>query len=186
MGESDVVQMSERPKQPYATMLHTAQLLVEQLSPVCERIEIAGSLRRQKPYCSDIELVAIPKPILNLIGEPTEQTEVDLLLDKWPIYFTKRGHKYQQFWFDGTTMPFWVDLFLQSTETWGYNFMVRTGSAEFSKRMVTPIHYGGYKPNELHIQDARIYRGAMPLETPEERDIFLLWGMKFVPPEERL
>lgn len=177
--------MSERPKQPYADMMYTAKLLVAKLEPACERIEIAGSLRRQRPLVSDIELVAIPKPILNLIGEPTERTEVDDLLDTLPVTFTKRGRKYQQFWFGGTTLPFYVDLFLQSKETWGYNLTVRTGSADFSKRLVTPKSYGGLKPDNLTIKDARVYRNGELLATPEERDIFAVWGLTWIEPRYR-
>lgn len=33
-----------------------------ELQPHCERIEIAGSIRRNKPEVKDIEIVAIPKP----------------------------------------------------------------------------------------------------------------------------
>lgn len=38
-----------------------ARGLARELEPFCERIEIAGSVRRGKPLVSDIELVAIPK-----------------------------------------------------------------------------------------------------------------------------
>lgn len=178
--------MSEHPKQPYASMKRCADALVEFLRPACERIEIAGSLRRRKPFCSDIELVAIPKPLTNLLGEPMEETEVDKLLDTCPVTFTKRGRKYQQFHFDGTTAPFYVDLFLQPDPgTWGYNFTIRTGSLDFSKRLVTPKNFGGYKPDGLEIHDARVWRGGQLVETPEEEDIFAVWGMDWIAPEVR-
>lgn len=38
-----------------------ANRLRERMSPFCERIEIAGSVRRQKDKVNDIEIVAIPK-----------------------------------------------------------------------------------------------------------------------------
>jgi DNA polymerase/3'-5' exonuclease PolX len=180
--------MSEHPKQPYAGMKRCADALVEKLRPTCARIEIAGSLRRQKPFCSDIELVAVPIPVLDLIGEPLgTETEVDRLLDTLPVTFTKRGRKYQQFWFDGTSAPFYVDLFLQpDPATWGVNFLVRTGSAEFSHRMVTPASYGGYKPDGFEIREARVWRNGQLIATPEEGDVFELWSMDFIRPEERL
>jgi DNA polymerase/3'-5' exonuclease PolX len=64
-----------------------AAKLVAQLAPYCERIEVAGSVRRQKDIVGDIELVAIPKlethikvqPQLTLFGSSSEQEPVSLL-----------------------------------------------------------------------------------------------------------
>ena len=46
--------------------------LVALLQPACERIEIAGSIRRQRPDVGDVELVVVPrlKAPLGLFGEP--------------------------------------------------------------------------------------------------------------------
>lgn len=178
--------MSEHPKQPYAAMKRCADLLVERLRPACYRIEIAGSLRRGKPFVSDIELVAIPKPLTNLLGESMEETEVDTLLDGLPVTFTKRGRKYQQFYFDGSQAPFYVDLFLQpDPATWGVNFLIRTGSSDFSQKMMIPLRQGGYKPDGLEIREARLWHNGAMLPTPEERDIFDYYGMRFVEPKDR-
>ena len=38
-----------------------AEALVELLAPACERIEIAGSVRRGKARPNDVEIVAIPR-----------------------------------------------------------------------------------------------------------------------------
>ena len=38
-----------------------AEELKALLEPVCQRVEIAGSIRRQKPEVGDIELLVIPK-----------------------------------------------------------------------------------------------------------------------------
>ncbi len=38
-----------------------ADALLHHLSPVCERIEVAGSIRRGKTHVGDIELVAVPR-----------------------------------------------------------------------------------------------------------------------------
>ena len=178
--------MSDHAPQPYADMIQIAELLVAKLAPACERIEIAGSLRRQKPYCSDIEIVAIPKPVLNLLGEPSEYTELDALLDNFPLTFTKRGRKMQQFWFDGATMPFYVDLFLPDADTWGVVYMMRTGCPAFSKKMVTRQAWGGYKPDIYEVDNARVWQNGTALATPEEEIIFDLWGMNWIAPQKRV
>src|ERR1051326_2039897 len=40
---------------------HHANVLVVALKPYCDRISIAGSIRRRRPECADIDLVVIPK-----------------------------------------------------------------------------------------------------------------------------
>lgn len=179
--------MSDTERRPYAQVNRVAACLVDALQPVCHRIEVAGSLRRERDMVGDIEIVAVPKPILNLIGEPTEQTEVDLLLDTWPITFAKRGRKYQQFSFEW--QPGWtfkVDLFLPTRETWGVVFMLRTGSPAFSKQMVTAKSYGGYKPDVYTVEQGCVRMAGMLLPTPEETNVFDLWKMKYVQPKDRL
>lgn len=42
--------------------LKIAEAVLKELGPHCERIAIAGSVRRRKPEVKDIEIVAIPKP----------------------------------------------------------------------------------------------------------------------------
>ena len=48
--------------------LYEARVITEDLlayqRPYCERIEIAGSVRRRRPQVNDIEIVCIPKTIV--------------------------------------------------------------------------------------------------------------------------
>jgi DNA polymerase/3'-5' exonuclease PolX len=55
---------TEKRPHPLAEIEPVARELVELLRPVTTRIEIAGSIRRRKPTCSDIEIVCEP-----LIGQ---------------------------------------------------------------------------------------------------------------------
>lgn len=41
--------------------MHAAELAAAELGPYCERLAIAGSLRRRLETCKDIEIVAVPK-----------------------------------------------------------------------------------------------------------------------------
>lgn len=61
-------------KRTYDETIAVANELVDWLRPACERIVVAGSLRRQCAEIGDIELVALPTPLLNLFGEPTGET----------------------------------------------------------------------------------------------------------------
>lgn len=179
--------MSNSPKLPYAQMHKVASAVVERLAPACHRIEIAGSLRRCVEMVGDIEIVAVPKLDLDLFGNPVGVGEVDRLLAGWPLTLLKNGPKYKQFSFVGTAgNTYKVDLFLQpDPATWGVNMLIRTGSATFSHKMVTPHWQGGLMPMAYKVEGARVWCGIDLFETPEETDIFKLWGMDFIEPWER-
>jgi len=179
--------MSATTKLPYAQMRPVASAVVDRLADACHRIAIAGSLRRCASMVGDIEIVAVPKLDVDLFGNPTSVSQVDHLLASWPIQLLKNGPKFKQFSFTTTVgNTYTVDLFLQpDPATWGVNFLIRTGSALFSQKMVTPKWQGGYMPNEYRVEDARVWSGGGKMLTPEEQDIFELWEMDFISPEKR-
>jgi DNA polymerase (family 10) len=175
--------MSAATKLPYAQIYSKAARLVEARRPHCQRIEIAGSLRRERPAVGDIELVAVPYRNTDLFGVVYENrpTSLDRFLDSHSITFTKRGAKYQQFQYGSVK----VDLFLPFAETWGSVFTIRTGSAEFTHWLVTAQSAGGAKPDEVSFNGGRLYAGGRLLLTPEEEDVFAAVGLAWVPPQER-
>ncbi len=46
-----------------------ADQVIKRLSPYCSRIEVAGSIRRQKAFPHDIDIVLIPSDLWNLEHE---------------------------------------------------------------------------------------------------------------------
>lgn len=179
--------MSNNIPMPWLQMRTMAGAVAHYLEPYCHRVEVAGSLRRMKPMVRDIELVAIPKMDIDLFGNPLETSAIDYAFDGKPVTFIKKGQKYWQFKIVGSTgYEYTVDLFLQpDPATFGVNMLLRTGSSDFSHRMVTPKSSGGYKPNGLEVRDARVWRNGVALETPEEKDVFVLWGMEYIEPKSR-
>ncbi len=175
--------MSNTVKRPYAEMLEIAQRLVEEIAPHCQRVEIAGSLRRLSPLIGDIEIVAIPKLHRDLFGEVTGKgSEIDGWMDAKGIVPTANGQKQKKFMWFGVQ----VDLYLQpDRRTWGVNLMIRTGNAEFSHWVVTPKRQGGACPDELTFRDARLWCNGIALHTPEEVDVFNLLGLDWIAPENR-
>lgn len=180
--------MSNNIPVPWLQARTVAGALVHYLEPACHRVAVAGSLRRMKPMVRDIEIVAVPKMDIDLFGNPLETSYIDSILDNRPVTFIKKGRKYWQFCFVGTSgYEYIVDLFLQpDPATWGINMLLRTGSADFSHKMVTARSMGGYKPDGLEVRDARVWRDGVALDTPEERAVFDLWGMGYVEPRERV
>jgi len=94
----------------------------------------------------------------------------------------KGGEKYKQILVGN--IP--CDLFLQpDPATWGVNFALRTGSADFSKWLVTWRNNGGALPNQMYVRDARLWELGRVIETAEERDFFEAIGLKWIEPEDR-
>ena len=141
-------------KLPLAEAIKLADEILFALRPFCERIEVAGSIRRKCAEVGDIEIVCIPQttPIKNLFGEVTSvenqiNAAVDMLADILSI--TKNGERYKQFSFQGRQ----VDLFLTTAEQWGVIFAIRTGPAEFSQKIVTQKSKGGYLNDNALVRD---------------------------------
>lgn len=177
---------------PILEILPIAEQLLNVLRPFCHRIEIAGSIRRRKALVADIELVAVMKIAEIQLPAPTdmfgkasaaERVKKSLLwmhLDevvkdedrlKW-------GEKYRQLMVNGVK----VDLFTATLDTWGWIYLVRTGSAEFSKAVVQKLNASGYTSVDGQIQERYMHR---PIKTPEEDDVFRLAHMPPVPPQQR-
>lgn len=165
-----------------------AERIVKELSPVTQRIEIAGSIRREKNLIGDIEIVCIAKQQLDLFGDPNGSllaphleylaTEGRIIKgDKW-------GEKYKKLHIP--SMPeLSIDLFITTVPEWGYTYTIRTGCAEFSHLLVTPRQQGGYLPGHLRVGGCRIWDDDKALPTPEEGELFAALGLVYVPPELR-
>jgi len=170
----------------YATADAIASKVIERLSSSCVRIEVAGSLRRKAATVGDIEIMIVPEPEL--------YDYLDNLLSQKKIRLTepKRwGEKFRSFMMTttgGNPIDVQFDLFLQpDPATWGANMVIRTGCAEFSHCMVTMRSAGGWLPDCYLVKNARVWDRATgeALDTPEEKDVFRLWGMEMPAPEER-
>jgi DNA polymerase (family 10) len=189
--ESDY--MSET-RYPLEVLRPAAYWLCELLTPACERIEVAGSIRRGKSTVKDIELVAISKTARLVFGEVGLMDEVDRLLKHLeergnvsligPTGQTRYGPRYRQFWLysdDGQRVP--VDLFIvQPPAQWGSIFAIRTGPNDFNGYIMRNVlGYRGMRQIEGHLETAH----GETINTPEEADWFTALGLPFIPPENR-
>lgn len=199
--------MSTATKRPRVEMELIAEELRELLGQACVKIEVAGSLRRGLPQIGDIELVAIPK-----IETYDEVDETDLFGTKKPVtynllwkalngFFKGRyrlqGDKYKSFFWplrgagEGLVQ---VDLFTATPATWGWIFLVRTGSADFSHHVAKSLNKQGYTSKDgaihkgnLELVDNKwqmVATGA-PIATPTEEDVFRLAGIPIREPRQR-
>lgn len=177
----------------YTQAKSVADEIVAKLAPACTRIEIAGSVRREKQEdIHDVEVVVIARKSFPQFGSPItspleglcasyrEEGVMTPRLDKMgrPAW----GEKFKRAVWNGT--PF--DLFIVTPETWGVLFLLRTGNADFSRGIVTIRSYGGAMPDSgWHIKEGRLIINGETVATPEEVDVFKHLDLPFIEPRDR-
>lgn len=158
----------------YADALAIAEKYKAILAPHCDRIEIAGSIRRKKPEVKDIEIVAIPKPYDTGLFESGIATVVNQWLKvrgELPCKYTQRLLP------EGIAM----DLFFAEPRNWGLIFAIRTGSAGFSHHVLA----GGWVRKGYVSRGGYLMANGRVVEVPEEIDLFQRIGIVLIDPEHR-
>ena len=143
----------------------TAGRVITHIAAYCERIQIAGSLRRKSVDVGDVEIVVTPRLGADLFGDTSVNLldlHIDWLLAKGTL--TRRldmngqqaiGSKYKRLSYDGVP----VDLFVVIPPAqWGVILAIRTGPAEFSHRLVTSRTAGGWMPPGYRVRDGALQR----------------------------
>lgn len=204
--------MSEGIKRlPLAEAKKVAEELVEEMHPYCDRIAIAGSIRREKEFVNDIEIVAIPKHEeramkggLFAIG----MEKINVLYKDWAIkqkrilwikpgkldlegIIAEHNAGAIQSYEIGAENLYWrgllpetikLDLFLTTEEKWAQIFTIRTGSAEFTHALVTHANFVRHTP----IKDGRVFNYGRPVEgIKTEKDLFAYLNLEWVEPRQR-
>jgi DNA polymerase/3'-5' exonuclease PolX len=173
--------------------------LVGLLAGACERIEIAGSVRRRKGEVHDIEIVAIPRHVEVRGGLWSEDVEdLDLLAETIAAGLAegelapraveihrrdgtvetgrRMGDAYKALVY--RDMP--VDLFITDAERWGCIFALRTGPGDWNTRLVTDC-----KRHWRRVEDGRVLYHNRVVPTPTEEAFFAALGVPWLDPWER-
>lgn len=160
-----------------------AEKYLNLLKPHCWRIEIAGSIRREKPEVKDIEIVAIPR---DLIGFSNEVNKLEKVkgepMGKYTQRILSEGIK--------------LDLFMANERNWGLIFAIRTGSAEFSHKVLARgwVRAGYKSVNGMLRQNCFLQELAdknktqvfgQIIDVREEKDLFNLIGVPYIEPNQR-
>lgn len=191
--------MAEGRRIPWAEAHALAVEAMNLLTQATERIAIAGSIRRRRADVGDLELVCIPiverRTQVDLFGEAAGASAHNHLdgLAAGLVESRVFGHrpdkngrsafgvKYKRLTYRGVGL----DVFSASAETWGAIFTIRTGSADFTHKLVTPRLMGGYLQTGRQVKDGRLWDAGRLLDTPEERDFLRECGVPWIEPEER-
>ena len=155
----------------------------------CERIEIAGSIRRREKSVGDIEIVCIPKTIPigdDLFGEN---------ITKRTPSFSKVVNGFAHIKGDADVGLFMqralvdemgdpeinLDIFTATLENWGGIFAIRTGAKEFSHHCLAKrAHKFG-----MRFQGGFLTKDGEKLRSEDEGQIFAQLQMPRIAPEFR-
>jgi DNA polymerase/3'-5' exonuclease PolX len=181
-----------------------ADRILEILQPHCDRIHIAGSIRREKPEVKDIEVVALPKNIAvqdglfdtKIIQDPMFAELLQLIGAR-----VIKGHadgKYMQIVLRGGD-EIKLDLFMPAQDDFYRQLAIRTGSAGYAHQVIAAgwLRKGwcGVSGAGLWMQKDCIKRndkwilcnpqGQRPPVWQSEEEFFRWIGVPYVHPSDR-
>ena len=172
---------------------HYADKIVGWLSPHCERIAIAGSIRRGRPECADVDLVVIPKhnPDVDLLGQSVGQSNLvfDFLVDyvkernptaspaRTPRFISGGEKAGKQMLIELPKCQ--LDLWFADAATWGTRLLCSTGSKEHNIWLAQRAIDRGLRWNP--------YEGLQPEDGGQrtEAEIYAALGLEFIAPVHR-
>jgi len=150
-----------------------AERVKASLAPLCARIEIAGSIRRKRPFVHDIDMVCIPSNQGQFLYALQQLGRIKM-----------GGQKLIR-----CEMPEIVlDVYIATPETWATLLLIRTGSAKHNIMLCSLAKRNGMK---LHADGSGLFRftdceGTESREAGDtEESIFEALGMEYKMPEQR-
>jgi DNA polymerase/3'-5' exonuclease PolX len=179
---------------PRAAALDVARELCVRLKPFCERMIVAGSLRRRKHEVGDVEILYVPKREeraedlfrthrVSLADEEIGRMLREGVLSKRPSVngATAWGEK-NKLALHRTGMP--VDLFAVKDECWWNYLVCRTGPKESNIKIANAAQELGYKWNPYGEGFSRLSDGVMA-QMGSEAEVFRFVGLPYAEPWER-
>lgn len=153
-----------------------ADQVVEKLKPFCSRIQVAGSIRRHRPFINDVDICLIPS---DPWGLNTFLPTMGRLVKNGPLI--KR-----------LSMPAAeIDIYVTTLDNWATLLLIRTGSAAHNRYLCGLAKSKGM---HLHADGSGLFmvsaRGCEDIvETriagDTEASIFRSLGLKYKEPQER-
>lgn len=180
-------------KFPRAAAIEVARFIVKQLTPACERLVVAGSLRRMKEEVGDVEILYIPKFVEEPDGlfDTKRVNQVDVVLQSLfgNGVIGKRlnlmgsatwGPRNKYAVHSQSGIP--VDFFETGLEAWFSYLVCRTGSAESNTRIASAAQAKGWKWHP--------YAGFSDWESnlvfpKSEEEVFAMVGLPYLEPKDR-
>jgi len=182
--------------------------IVEALAPACDRVMIAGSVRRGKATPKDIEIVYIARSVkerldlFNWSDVPATEAVIEELVRRrfWQFddQVRRNGPLYKrmvvrqvlpltsiQDWGNDEEQQVVIELFRACPDNWGYILALRTGPGDFNKIWAAKPWKGGSLPTNIVLKDGFVWCNGRPVPTPTEEEFFERIGIPCWPPSER-
>lgn len=168
---------------PLAKADRLAERIVAELAPFCSAIQVAGSIRRRRPFVGDVDIVCLPHPGQTLALVARARLATTLV----------RGGAQEQVLRlrDGTQLDLWIanqptaDLLDARPTNFGSLLLCRTGSREFNIWLIEHAKRMGLKWNPHHGVFRSTGNRSDCLASATEEDIFRILDLDFIPPERR-
>jgi DNA polymerase (family 10) len=192
---------TEKSRFLHSVALAVGKELIARMRPHCQRIIIAGSLRRRKETVGDVEIVYVPsldpRPVVkeDMFSEPAFLPSTDAVIESMlaDCTLTKRpnakggfawGEKNKLAIHCASGIP--VDLFATTDEAWWNYLVCRTGGSETNVAICTAAIRKGWKWNpygEGFSEPQGFGRKVHPVAS--ERAVFEMVGLPYREPWER-
>ena len=161
-----------------------AEELKSQLEPACERIEIAGSIRRQKPFVGDIELLCVPK-IDNGADCLDQAIKLFMQFGVLSMRLNKRGSRAygpKNKLLVHLPSGMGLDIFSTDEKCWPVALVARTGGKVTNQRIAMAAIKKGW---HLQAYGAGFSTPEGDIVCKSEKEVFELVGLPYKDPWER-
>lgn len=138
------------------------------LSPFCSKIEVAGSIRRKKAECRDVDIVLTPNPLVDIVGILQRSMNAQVVKHGKQIFSLKIN-------------DIGVDLNLATKENFAPLLLFRTGSWQHNMKLATKAKRMGLK-----FSPYGVFKNGKRIDDNTEEGIFSALGEKYLKPEERV
>jgi len=167
-GENEPVVLTELELAKAQTIASQVEGIIK---PLCDKLEVVGSIRRQKATVGDIDFVAI--------ATDGNWSKIAQVLKKSLLICTGKSVIKLNFPFENCL--FQVDFYRATEQTFGIHELVRTGSAEHNVWLASYAISKGFrlKYSEGLLKDKVVVAGAT------EESVFEALGLPCLKSEER-
>ncbi len=155
----------------HARAMELSKEIIDALRPYCQHdgICIAGSVRRYKRWCNDIDIVLIPG------DDPFAFNQAIMQVGE----VSKNGPKIKTISYKNNQ----VDLYIATPENWATLLLIRTGSKEHNQYLCGLAQKKGW-----HLAangDGLFDENGKRIAGDSEDSIFTALGLKYVEPQKR-